>query len=31
MTAQIGDKLYYKGHTYSMATEPLSPYLEKIK
>jgi hypothetical protein len=27
MAAQIGDKILYNGHKYSLATEPLSPYL----
>jgi hypothetical protein len=27
MAAQIGDKILYNGHKYSLASEPLSPYL----
>ncbi len=30
MTAQIRDKIFYKGHQYSLATEPLRPYLEAM-
>ena len=30
MTAQIRDKIFYKGRQYSLATEPLRPYLEAM-
>jgi hypothetical protein len=31
MTAQITEQLVYNNKTYGMATEPLEPYLNKIK
>lgn len=31
MTAQIGDKIHYKGMRYSLSSEPLSAYLLKNK
>ncbi len=31
MTAQIRDKILYKGQQYSLATEPLRPYLEAME
>ena len=31
MTAQAREKLIYNGQEYHLATEPLSPYLEKNK
>ena len=31
MTAQAREKLIYNGQEYHLATEPLSPYIEKNK
>ncbi|MBL0049717.1 MAG: hypothetical protein IPP32_16665 [Bacteroidetes bacterium] len=31
MTAQMGDTLHYLGESYSIATEPLKPYLDVLQ
>jgi hypothetical protein len=30
MTAQAGEKIIYKGNSYSMGSEPLTPYLKNL-